>query len=167
MIAIETLFGGQGPLVINGYNAINGPGAGWLTVTTNAENSPLLLVNGHFNTNSGITFSGGEGHSGEGGALFLNSSLTMGDCVVTGNSAERGGDFILGGIGNLELINSEVIGKTAEKRGAIYSWGGMVSLKNSSVPATLRPSTAEEYFRNDNKERRPGRGAVLRRSWSS
>ena len=92
----------------------------------------LDLVNGALNV-SGVTFEGGDPtptdlsdpSPGDGGGILAQSTLTLTDSTVTGNTAanEGGGIYSLGG--SLTLDDSTVDSNSAgEGGGGVYSTGG-------------------------------------------
>ena len=103
------------------------------TIMANNTTFRILMVAGGGNlTLQGLTLSGGN--SPFGGAIAnLESTLTLDNTVVTGNTAAMGGGGIASGIlnpnhtgplGSLTLNNSEVTGNTVKGGGAEMAGGG-------------------------------------------
>jgi hypothetical protein len=84
----------NGELVINGALVISGPGADHLTVQRNPANATpafrVLRVDGGAVTISGLTIRNGFGAGGDrdGGGILNRGSLTLNDCVVSGNRSD-------------------------------------------------------------------------------
>ena len=122
-------------LAIDKNLTISGPGAASLAVSGN--NSVVVFVTA-YNTNviiSGITVSGGFNayQGGWGGGIVNSGSMTLSNCVITGNTIPAGGGPG-GGIFNyssLTLINSTVSGNSAA-----YGGGGIWNNGNATLKIT-------------------------------
>jgi hypothetical protein len=105
---------------------ITGPGAGKLTLDGNQASrifniSPFVGVN-----ISGLTITHGNGDGGgNGGAIYNIGSLTLSDCVITGNSGYGGG--VTYGDGYFQpavtILRCTVSGNTGVYGGAFYVQG--------------------------------------------
>jgi hypothetical protein len=131
-----------GELVIRSNLTIIGPGANLLTISGNNASrvfyiTPYNTVIPRINTVTfeGLTIAGGHGvgatNAGNGGGIYNESTLTITNCIVTGNTS----DFNAGGISNfggtLTLTNSTVSGNSAGANG-----GGIFSDNNGTVTVT-------------------------------
>jgi hypothetical protein len=94
---------------------------------------------------SGLTITGGDAvlpagshytYAGEGGAIFNSGTLTVTNCVISGNNASLNGGGIFNG-GTLTVNNSVLSGDSAGKYGGgLYNYGypgGMATVSNSTL----------------------------------
>jgi hypothetical protein len=130
----------MGELAITDSLTINGPGANLLTIdasgndpTPNEKNGDgsrvfniaerqIVHVDGSIpsrgNSIAGLTLTGGDaGLSGGGGAILVQSELTVANCTISGNSAIGRGGGIFGR--GLTVINSTVSGNSAQYGGGL------------------------------------------------
>jgi len=155
-----------GQLEVDKNVTITGPGAAVVTVTANNSGRVFNVQTGKTASISGLTISGGNvlnaDQSGRGGGIYVNTSasLTLTNCVVSGNKAldtngggggaYNGGTLIListtfsgnqsaleGGAirndGTLSLTNSALSGNTAGTSGAAIQNGGPLAIYNSTL----------------------------------
>jgi predicted outer membrane repeat protein len=139
----------SGELLINKNLTITGPGAGNLTISGNnasrvfevAAAKPQL---GKLSL-SGLTITSGDAvlpagssntYAGEGGAIFNSGTLTVNNCVISGNNASLAGGAIENG-GTVTVNNSVLSGNSAGKYGGgINNYGGSggkVTVSNSTL----------------------------------
>jgi hypothetical protein len=123
---------------------INGAGAGSTVIDANGLDR-AFDVHSCTVTLSGMAIRGGSVSTsgrgispllGEGGAILNSGTLTVTNCVVSGNYAIIGGGGIFNG-GTLTVSNSVLSGNSAGKYGGgIYSYGlsgGTVTVSNSTL----------------------------------
>ncbi|HJY27664.1 MAG TPA: choice-of-anchor Q domain-containing protein, partial [Pyrinomonadaceae bacterium] len=152
-------------LLVNKNLTITGPGSGSLTVQrSTAGGTPDFRI---FNINGGVTVSiagltlsngrvSGNFPGNAGGAIWNNhSSLTITDCILSGNSAVQvspagfGGalynDGSNGGSATLTILNSQITGNSAiGSGGGIFNFGfngtANLSITNSTINNNSAPS---------------------------
>ncbi len=129
---------------------INGPGASLLTVNGHGFGSVLTFAPGSNGTPSsidGLTITGGIGSGsgtlggGDGGGGIDNSgdTLTVSNCVITGNSSTGVGGGIssgaMGDVGSLYVTNSTISGNTASSSGGgVYAaYGTGITIAGSVI----------------------------------
>ena len=150
----------EGTLVITNALTIDGAGAVTITgdvdgndtvvngvtdlATTDAaaleDNVRLFLLSGSDGdtTFSGLTLTGGNAASGDGGAIVTSfSDITVTNSTISGNTAGDGG-----GIGNDNgvntVTNSTISGNTAgSDGGGIYSYTGVNTVTNSTISGNM------------------------------
>jgi hypothetical protein len=93
-----------------GTETIVGPAVG-VTVSGNNASRVFQIDGGVTTSISGLTISGGDARSGNGGGLSNLGTTTLTDCTVSGNSAFSGGG--LNNTGMLTLTNCTVSGNSA------------------------------------------------------
>ena len=135
MIALTS---GQLTLTDAAATTISGPGAALLTVSGNNTFGLLKINSGATTAISGLTLTHGNNINntqGEGGgAVYNDGTLTMSNCIVTGNTASSawGG----GGISNhgtATLTNSTISSNTSNGNGVIGGGGGVSNLGTLTV----------------------------------
>jgi len=132
----------QGELGITGNASltINGTGADRLSVSGNNA-SRVFFVGPQANlTLNNLTVTGGrvDGSNGNAGAgIYNNGTMTLTNCVVSGNSAPNNGlgAGITNSIGSLTVINSTISGNsvTGGIGGGILNDVGMVKITGSTI----------------------------------
>jgi uncharacterized repeat protein (TIGR01451 family) len=129
-------------LAINKDLTISGPGANTLTLQRSAAGGTpqFRIFNIQSGTNvsiSGLTISGGNISGANGGGILNNSTLTLTNDIVSGNTAgtSSGGGGIFNNGATLTLTNSTVSGNTANSGsgGGIFILGGTINLTNSTM----------------------------------
>jgi hypothetical protein len=119
------------PVITNNL-AINGPGAGVLTVNGHGHGSVFTVARVQTSINN-LTITGGN--STFGGAIFSRGRLNIANSVITGNSAS--GDGSGGGVFSnfyLGVANSTISGNAAYYGGGgIYNESGVVVLTDSTI----------------------------------
>ena len=122
--------------------SIVGPGASLLTVQRDPGAATefrdlLVLIGGKVGdvTLSGMTFTGGVAGSLIGGAVASDDNLVIDSCVITGNSASRGGGVGTSIYGSLTIRNSTISGNTSSGPGGGVYIGqfGSLTVSNSSI----------------------------------
>jgi Right handed beta helix region len=122
----------SGELLIDKPMTISGPGANLMTVQRDpsaSSNFSIFHVTASGATNiSGLTITKGNPNS-SGGGIFMQSSggtgntLSITDCVISGNTATTGGG--IDNTGTVTITNSTISGNTAsDKGGGIYNGNG-------------------------------------------
>jgi hypothetical protein len=112
-----------------GTLAIDGPGAGVLTISASGLSSAFNVSNGYSAEIDGLTISGARGQG-----INNQGTLTVSDCTITGNSAGgiQSGSENYGG--TLYLSNSTITGNSNDgKGGGIFVYGGSATITDSSI----------------------------------
>jgi hypothetical protein len=136
----------SGEILLNKNITIEGPGASQLTVKRDSGAGRFRIFHlapSQTVTISGLTISGGDALDGDGieqgGAFFTNvgTTLTINDCVISGNRANGfGGAIMFGGTGNprgaLNISNTTFSGNTASDGGAIFVGYEDATISNSA-----------------------------------
>jgi hypothetical protein len=123
---------------------LDGPGATVLTVarSSNAGSTAFSIFtvpDGVEATISGLTITGGKGNAVqfntltrvEGGGIDNTGTLTVTNCMITGNSASDFGGGI-SNLGTLTVTNSTITGNMASAGGGIDN-GGTLTVTNSTI----------------------------------
>ena len=92
----------------------------------------FFATQGHPVSISGLTISNGKGSLG-GGILNTMGSLTLTNCIISGNTATSGGGGVFNNTGPLTLINCTLSGNTVTNGNG----GGIAIGDSSSDPGTL------------------------------
>lgn len=109
---------------------INGPGADLLTVRRKSEDSFGIFyipADAHVDI-SGLTITGGVGALG-GGGIHNEGTLTLGNCVVSGNK----GSGIYNYFGAGTLSNCVVTDNKSGSGGGIFNFGGQFEIYGSTI----------------------------------
>lgn len=126
-----TLTSAQLEIITKGIS-IEGPGTSQLTVQrSTATDTPAFRIF-YIRSNSPVTISGltisngNVADDGGGGILAYAHPMTLARCVISGNSAQRGGgifftDSVVGG--TVSITNCTISGNSATSGGAIYTIG--------------------------------------------
>jgi uncharacterized repeat protein (TIGR01451 family) len=127
----------SGEIFIDSDIIIDGPGASVLTISGN-NNSRIFRVGPTVNASiDDLTLTNGNGAgglgSGNGGALYVNGTLSLTRMVVTGNSANNAGAMDVTGGATVTLTDSTISNNTAP------AYGGIVLQAFSNT--TIRRST--------------------------
>lgn len=93
-------------LVINKNLTINGPGANLLTISGNGARRIFTISSGTFAAINGLTIANGVAGGVDGGGINNFGLLTLSNCTLSGNSAERGGGICNNGEGSLALATA-------------------------------------------------------------
>jgi hypothetical protein len=115
----------QSPLPdLNNSIAIQGPGAGSLTVQREASvtfTSPIVTVDASQTASlSGLTIANGN----DGGIANHGGTLTISDCTISGNAAFVGGGLL--NEGALTASGCTISGNSAAAGGGIINWGTLL-----------------------------------------
>jgi hypothetical protein len=123
----------SGELSITNGVSINCPGRANLAIDGNFPNTTnrvFQITNATTVSISGLTITNGNNHDGGGGGIQnIQSTLTLSNCSLVGNSAYPGGGGIMScfcgssGAARLTLINCIISGNSAEVGGGIYNYG--------------------------------------------
>jgi hypothetical protein len=120
-------------LAIDKDLTINGPGAAVLAVSGN--NSVVVFATANYTnvTISGLTVSGGFNASpgGWGGGILNRGSMTVRDCVITGNTVPAGHGGGIFNYSSLRILDSVVSGNSAA-----YEGGGVWNNPNALLEIT-------------------------------
>ena len=143
----------SGELSVNKNITISGPGAGRLSVSGNAASRVFYISPGKTVTISGLAILNGSApaaHPVGGGIYNRHAILTLNDCTISGNKADRGiGGAIYsdgsGGSATLTIINSTISGNSAWPGGGIYNdgYGGSATL--TIINSTLSGNSDNGY----------------------
>jgi CSLREA domain-containing protein len=121
-----------GELNVNQSVSISGPGSDLLTVSrSSAVNTPrfgVLNITAGTVSISGLTISGGSPSSTEGGGIRNKGTLTLNDCLITGNSSGFGGNGIYNQ-GQLTVNDSRIVANT----GSGFSGGGIYNERSATT----------------------------------
>ena len=108
----------SGQLVILDDMAIEGPGADVLTLDAGGSSRVMRVTDFSTVSISGLTMTGGSDKYGGGIYIISESSLSLSDCVVTGNQADSyGGGIEVFGNSFLELDNCLISDNSAGQAG--------------------------------------------------
>lgn len=123
----------SGQLTISQNLTIQGPGANVLTISGN-NLVRVFQVNSGFTVGiSGLTIANGNAAAGNGGGITNgNSTLTVTNCTLTGNSADLGGG-IFNVAGTLTVTGSTLSGNSASYGGGTFSNAGTLIVTNSTL----------------------------------
>jgi hypothetical protein len=125
-----------GQLTITKALTIMGLGADVLTIDGNGASRVLAIENGANVTISGVTIRGGTTLRNGGGILNNDSTLTLNNCTISGNTGAVGGG-IFNIRGELTLNSSTVSGNRGRGGGGIFNLDGTVSLTNSTLSGNV------------------------------
>src|SRR3954470_359442 len=131
----------SGELLLNKNITVTGPGAGQLSVSGNAAGRVFHVASTKIVTISGLTITNGSAPASnpQGGGIYNDHGiLTLSNCTISGNLADRGNG---GGIYNdgwngsatLTITNSTISGNSAWPGGGIYNYGGTVTIASSTL----------------------------------
>jgi len=122
-------------LTINSDVTINGPGAASLTLAPSSTNRALYIKSNHTTAISGVTFQGNGTTLVDGAALYhYSGTLTIQNCVFTGNKTTTKGGAIFNYGGTLIIKSSTFTGNRAGDRGgAIFMYSGNLSIDASTL----------------------------------
>ena len=118
---------------------INGPGASLLTLRRDMGGNYRIFTisSGTIVSLSGLTITGGNDTSGNGGGGILSSGdLTVMNCQISGNQSSVAGGGILNNGGTLTVTHSTIAGNTSGgdfTAGGIDSTGGSLTLLNTTI----------------------------------
>jgi hypothetical protein len=116
----QTILLSEGELVLtSGTIAINGPGAGLLTLNGDRFDRLFQVDSGVTASISGLTIT--DGSAVAGGGLYDQGNATLAYCSISGNTATDGG--ALYGDGRLTLTGCTIGGNTANYGGALWNRG--------------------------------------------
>ena len=129
-----------GELLVSTNLTITGPGAGQLTISGNNTSRVFEVASGVQVGMSGLTISNGQGVY-YGGGIYNRGTLTISDCTVSGNSADRvdksqktsneGGGIYNGG--TLTVIDSLITGNVVRTFGGGIDNEGTMTVSGSTV----------------------------------
>ena len=115
---------------------INGPGANLLTVRrdTGGDYRIFRINAGQTVSLSNLTISNGKTPSGQSGGGILNSgTLSLANCVVSGNNATNASGGGIASAGNTQINNSFFSGNNAGQGGGIFQQTASVTISNSTI----------------------------------
>ncbi len=131
-----TLTSGVGALTINKNLSINGPGANLLTVSGNNASRVFNINAGFTVAISGLTVTGGRAPNNEsGGGISNGGTLSLSNCVVSGNTAP-GIEVAGGGIYStrtLTISDCTISGNASSGGGGILVFGGSINITRSTI----------------------------------
>src|SRR5262249_15337368 len=127
-----TLIHGELTLTAPATTTIDGPGAGLLTISGNNA-SRVFHIQGGSAALWGLTVSGGTPPAAGGGLYNQGGTITLAECVVTGNTASSGGGVYDAG-GMTTLTSCTIRGNTATNQGGgLFDNSGTLSLAECTV----------------------------------
>jgi hypothetical protein len=129
-------------LVIDKNLTISGLGAAVMTVSGNNATRVFHVVGPVTVSISGLTIADGLVSSTSGGGIFNGATLTVTDCIISGNTATGSGGFGggVGNIGTLTISRSTVSGNTAMGAGGgIVNFFGTMTITDSVVSGNTTP----------------------------
>ncbi len=128
-------------LQINGHMNIIGPAADLLTISGNNASRVFFVPSGITATLSGMTITGGNGNSDNGGGIINFGTLTVSDSVVSGNNANNGGGIEASS--TLNLIRSTINNNVANfQGGGVRFFDASGSITNSTISGNTANSTS-------------------------
>jgi hypothetical protein len=116
----------NGELLITNNVTILGPGANVLAINGNAASSVFHISNGVTTVISRLTITNGNTSGPGGGGIFNDdSTVTVSNCTLSGNSAGAGGGIYNNGSGSatLTVVASTLSGNSANLGGGILNEG--------------------------------------------
>jgi len=138
-----------GALLVEKSVAILGPGPAVLAINGNFPNTTnrVFDVRGNVNvTIAGLTIINGSFPNGDGGGIYnFQSTLTVSNCILHGNSAGNGGgiyNYNAGGQGSLAVKASILERNTASYGGGIYTDGSSGNAFCLVIGSTLSSNSA-------------------------
>jgi hypothetical protein len=131
----------SGELLVNKSVAITGPGSAQLSVNGNAAGRVFHISPSKTVTMSGLSIVNGISQPpnyGGGGIYNDHANLTLNNCTISGNKADRsngGGIYIdgYGGGATLTISNCTISGNSAWPGGGLYNYLGTVTIANSTL----------------------------------
>jgi uncharacterized repeat protein (TIGR01451 family) len=134
----------SGQLGVSNSVTIIGPGPGRLAVDGNAASRVFYVASNLTAVIAGLTVTNGLATNSTdslgGGVLNDHSTLTVSNCIVSGNTAGAGGGIGIsnfrddGGSGGLTVIASTISGNTASiDGGGVYNWRGILNVVSSTL----------------------------------
>jgi fibronectin-binding autotransporter adhesin len=127
----------SGHLAVNSDVTISGPGASVLTIDGHQAGRIFFITSGRAVTISGLTMANGNvtgapAGQNEGGAIYNDrATLTLNNCVISGNAAQFGAGIRNNG-GTLRVNNCTLSGNLA-----VVGGGGIYSTGDNSTGASL------------------------------
>ena len=116
-----------------GTETIIGPGAGLLSISGNHASRVFQVDGGVTASLSGLTITGGEQAGASGAGLYIQGSLSLTDCTVSGNSAAVGGG-LYSYKGRETLTDCTFSDNTASSQGGgLDLYRGAATLTNCTV----------------------------------
>ena len=133
--AYGTITLSSGPLDVTTSVTIDGPGWDKVAINGNDTYQDLVVDANVTATISGLTITGGAGPGGYfvgGGGIDNLGTLTVQDCMITGNSAAAGGG--IGNSGSLTVAGCSVTDNSAGFGGGINNHkGGVIEISGSRI----------------------------------
>ena len=145
----RTITLGGSELVLDGFVAIDGPGADRLAVSGNNASRIFSIPTTGTARVSGLTITGGNGggaaQNGYGGGLLNRGTLILVRCAVTGNTAATAGGAITAREGAATptatyVVDSLLSGNSSNSGGAIFGNYSSIYLINSTIANNNGPS---------------------------
>ena len=152
----QTITLAQGEIAITAAVSIQGPGARLLTISggnasrifnIGAGNTWQTGPPGSMTTIAGVSLVNGNGNNDNGGAIFINDTLTLNNCTLADNLATGGGAVFGSNASTLTLNGCTLARNTANGGGAIFT-SGSLSLLNCTL-AGNRAGQGGGIYAND------------------
>jgi hypothetical protein len=127
-----------GELAITNDLTIAGPGADTITVSGSDASRVFNIAANHTVAISGLTIADGRSPNDRGGGIHnLLSTLTVTDCILSGNSVTSSGSAVGGGIeneaGSLTVIDCTLSGNSVTGGNGVIVGGGIASYGTLTV----------------------------------
>ena len=126
----------SGHLVINKNLTIQGPGAAQLTISGNQASRVFFINPASVSaTLSGVTIANGNVTGSLGAGIYNDGSLTLTNCVLSGNSAVSvsGGGLFNSSSGSATITDCTFSGNSAAHSGGAFVNSGSLTLSNSTI----------------------------------
>ncbi|MUH01297.1 DUF4347 domain-containing protein, partial [Scytonema sp. UIC 10036] len=132
----------SGELNVTEAVTIVGTGANSLTISGNnssrifSATAPLTIIN--------LKITGGNAATGDGGAIYSDSSVTIDNSTISGNSADGEGGGVWSS-SSVTIANSTISSNSASLGGGIYS-ANNVAIANSTISGNTAKDSAGGVF---------------------
>jgi len=141
---VITLITGQ--LLVDKRVTINGAGADMLAIDGNATSRVFQIASDETAAISGLTIRNGDAGN-IGGGIFNGdgATLTVTNCMVSGNTAGLGGGML--NTGTLTIANTTISGNFASEGGGIYNTGNnTLTITNSTISGNTASTAGGACF---------------------
>ena len=153
-LTIEGVFedaGLTGDLDVTGSLTIRGAGAGTTTINGMLLDRVFHVHAGAHLTLEGVTVTGGTAF--DGGAFFVDGTLTLIDVEVIGNTAySQGGGIYISPTGSASTLRTGIVSNTAGSRGGGVFNGNSFSATNTTISTNSAVSRGGGIFSDETSE---------------